>query len=96
MALISHLQSNPTTGARDLDQVIRAFCHFGLRIGSETGLSTVRTMGLNPRTYVFAHLMSYQATNLELLGPTVKENLLENEANTENHSGVWAFAFSHI
>lgn len=52
-------------------------------------------MEFNSRIYAFAHLLSWQAMNLELLGPTVKEDLAKNEANTEKHSDVWAFAFGH-
>ena len=49
-------------------------------------MSPVRKTEFNSRVYALAHLLSWQAMNLELLGPTVKEDLAKNEANTEKNS----------
>lgn len=100
MALIPYPESNPTPGAGDLDQAIRVFCHFGLSdwlrdrlVPSLANVTRPQDICVFP---ISAGFLSWQDRNVELLGPPVKENLLENEANTEKHSDVWAFAFSHI
>lgn len=100
MALISHRQSqlvySPTPVAHDLDEAIRIFCHFGLNdclrersVPSQangTQLQDICACSLS------AGLLSWQAMYLELPVPTVKENLPENDGNTEKHSGIWVYA----